>query len=94
MQICVFPVFTFPRIVNKTDVVFMVSIVIVCSYYHCCVQVGPAHTFLLVSFSMKVASDIILMDSEFGYIETNLSASKVKLKVIQHTQQSAMTDLA
>ena len=30
MQICVFPVFTFPRIVNKTDVVFMVSIVIVC----------------------------------------------------------------
>ena len=44
MQICVFPVFTFPRIVNKTDVVFMVSIVIVCSYYHCCVQVGPAHT--------------------------------------------------
>ena len=42
MQICVFPVFTFPRIVNKTDVVFMVSIVIVCSYYHCSVQVGPA----------------------------------------------------
>ena len=48
MQICVFPVFTFPRIVNKTDVVFMVSIVIVCSYYHCSVQVGPLLTICLV----------------------------------------------
>ena len=92
MQICVFPVFTFPRIVNKTDVVFMVSIVIVCSYYHCSVQVGPAQCppfELLVSFSMmKVALDIILMDVEFGYIGTKLSGSKAKLKVIQHSQQS------
>ena len=88
MQICVFPVFTFPRIVNKPtfylwfrSLLFALIIIAVSRSAHCSPFV------LLVSFSM-MALDIILMDNEFGYIGTKLSGSKAKLKVIQHSQQS------